>query len=192
MASPVEHKNGNKFLLDARRLVLIYLGLIDIIKEEVDQVNQYGQALPYKGEKTITKNSLEEFIQTIQQQGGISIEAVVGVHTNRKDKLIKDLNIGVDIFNYGISLKALLNNGRIVSFTQNFGRKCGSIDASVNPHNDTNALKTYITAGKTLIGIKTHFPKLRVRLSTSEPKFSLDQDTYHDLLRIAKKHRIKP
>lgn len=192
MPSSTEQEHGRNFLNKVKRLAAISLGLIDRVKEEVDQIDQYGQALPYDDKKILTTDSLERFLQTIRQQTGNFVEAVVDVHTSRTDKAINVRVLGIDSFNYSFILKAPQNDGNIVVLTQNFGERYGNSDANLSPRNDTYALKTYITAGKTLVDIKTLFPGLTMRLATSERKFGLDKNTYYDMLQMAKQYGVKP
>ena len=171
------------------RTLSIALGNTDTIKEEVDQIDSFGRARnPGKTKRTFKAEKESDFIYLLSTGKVISVEAIVQL--NRLYP-INEKSVS-SYFSHNLKFIGTLTNQKRIEYRVYHGREVDNVDADSSPVSDSEALKTYLTAGKALNNLKLIFPNIETRLSTGNRKTKMTGDYYRQMVQTGRKYNVRP
>ena len=95
-------------------------------------------------------------------------------------------------FSHNLKFIGTLTNQKRIEYRVYHGREVDNVDADSSPVSDSEALKTYLTAGKALNNLKLIFPNIETRLSTGNRKTKMTGDYYRQMVQTGRKYNVRP
>ena len=175
-----------KKMLRAWRSLMVAVGRINEAQEEVRKIDSFGFIKNRRPKKVLTVDSEGEFIAAFKKGEVTSIEAQVYV---TKDKSKQSLG-AYSVFDHKVTFVAELPGLKIVQYPVSFDKHRSLGEIENLPIADTLALRTYITAGQSLINLKMGFPNIPTRLSTSNNGIIFDVVYYYAMVKTARKGKV--
>ena len=172
--------------LRAWRSFLIAIGRVDAAKEEADKIDSYGYVENRRYENVLTVDSEQEFIAALKKAGATSVEAQVYI---TKDKSKENLG-AYAVYNHDVTFVAALPGLKSVRYPVSFDKHRSPDEADYLPITDTLALRTYLTAGQSLINLKMGFPNILTSLLTSNKGIKFDGNYYYDMVQTAMNRKV--